>query len=575
ERLGSRVAAADEDSPGTDVKTIDGKKEASSKTEMLRFALPALGIYLANPIMSNIDNSFVGHFGGTTALAALSPGGVLADNLLYLFNSVLSAATTGLVARAWPKGAANAREELIRTFSFALACGVPLSLFYWFCSNWVLGLMGVPQNLQAMAASYARIRGLVSWASLGQGVCLSAILATRDAVTPLRVVVLAALLNVLGDFLLCCWPLRTGVSGAAAATAISTMCGFAFMMRSLQRKQILPTFRRGALRDAGPVLEYAGPMLVINMTRIAGFTAMAFAAAATGTRALAAYQVILGIFVLFAFIGAPWSQTAQSMLPPLIESSNTSGARKVAKNVLTIGTIVSIVASVLCYAALMLGAGTFTADPAVLGEIHGAAFMVCLATGTLLISSSVDGALLAAKDFGFIVTQQVSVVTLQLLVLRTVLHLKLGLPGIWMTLAVRVLLFVPIALTWLGMGYGCSLNCPQASTARLLAVLQHGPTALEALRESEPPALDEEKEERSDAAALAEARSGSLNLGRTEWNQPQSGRSQARLKETGIERAQTDKLLHAKITAAFTDCQTGVFQYSFRSFICTPSCPVN
>ncbi|OLQ02641.1 Enhanced disease susceptibility 5 [Symbiodinium microadriaticum] len=227
ERLGSRVAAADEDSPGTDVKTIDGKKEASSKTEMLRFALPALGIYLANPIMSNIDNSFVGHFGGTTALAALSPGGVLADNLLYLFNSVLSAATTGLVARAWPKGAANAREELIRTFSFALACGVPLSLFYWFCSNWVLGLMGVPQNLQAMAASYARIRGLVSWASLGQGVCLSAILATRDAVTPLRVVVLAALLNVLGDFLLCCWPLRTGVSGAAAATAISTMCGFA------------------------------------------------------------------------------------------------------------------------------------------------------------------------------------------------------------------------------------------------------------------------------------------------------------------------------------------------------------
>ncbi|OLQ02644.1 MATE efflux family protein 4, chloroplastic [Symbiodinium microadriaticum] len=265
----------------------------------------------------------------------------------------------------------------------------------------------------------------------------------------------------------------------------------AFMMRSLQRKQILPTFRRGALRDAGPVLEYAGPMLVINMTRIAGFTAMAFAAAATGTRALAAYQVILGIFVLFAFIGAPWSQTAQSMLPPLIESSNTSGARKVAKNVLTIGTIVSIVASVLCYAALMLGAGTFTADPAVLGEIHGAAFMVCLATGvnqenfardtcasittrtdaanggnpirkvitmmekmsekieseaekefqaqptwdrldcentgktrTLLISSSVDGALLAAKDFGFIVTQQVSVVTLQLLVLRSDLYEK-------------------------------------------------------------------------------------------------------------------------------------------------------
>jgi hypothetical protein len=37
-----------------------------------------------------------------------------------------------------------------------------------------------------------RWTGLVAWASLAQGVCLSAILATRDAVTPLKVVCAAA-----------------------------------------------------------------------------------------------------------------------------------------------------------------------------------------------------------------------------------------------------------------------------------------------------------------------------------------------------------------------------------------------
>ncbi|CAJ1344327.1 unnamed protein product, partial [Effrenium voratum] len=190
----SRVIARNEDPQGgSEVQTIGkSKKAASSKTEMLRFALPALGIYLANPIMSNIDNSFVGHFGGTAALAALSPGGVLADNLSYLFNSVLTAATTGLVARAWPKGAKSASEELTRTFSFALAVGLPLTLFYIFCSKWALGLMGVGPEIQSMAASYAQIRGTVAWASIGQSVCLSAILATRDAVTPLKVVFTAA-----------------------------------------------------------------------------------------------------------------------------------------------------------------------------------------------------------------------------------------------------------------------------------------------------------------------------------------------------------------------------------------------
>ena len=52
--------------------------------------------------------------------------------------------------------------------------------------------MGVAPDVRQMAASYAKIRGLVAWASLAQGVCLSAILATRDAVTPLKVVCTAA-----------------------------------------------------------------------------------------------------------------------------------------------------------------------------------------------------------------------------------------------------------------------------------------------------------------------------------------------------------------------------------------------
>ena len=67
--------------------------------------------------------------------------------------------------------------------------------------------------------------GLVSWASLAQGVCLSAILATRDALTPLKVVFTAAALNCLGDLLFCCYR-PWGVAGAAAATALSTLAGF-------------------------------------------------------------------------------------------------------------------------------------------------------------------------------------------------------------------------------------------------------------------------------------------------------------------------------------------------------------
>ena len=48
---------------------------------MLKFYGPALGIFLAGPLMSNIDNAIVGRAAGVSALAALSPGTVLADQV--------------------------------------------------------------------------------------------------------------------------------------------------------------------------------------------------------------------------------------------------------------------------------------------------------------------------------------------------------------------------------------------------------------------------------------------------------------------------------------------------------------
>ena len=81
----------------SDSKTVTS---SSSKREMLSFAIPALGIYLCNPLLSNMDNAFVGQTMGTVGLAALSPATICIDQMLYLFN-FLGRATTGIVTRAY------------------------------------------------------------------------------------------------------------------------------------------------------------------------------------------------------------------------------------------------------------------------------------------------------------------------------------------------------------------------------------------------------------------------------------------------------------------------------------------
>jgi hypothetical protein len=102
-------------------KKVLAVKEAS-KRAMLGFAIPALGIYLTNPLLSNIDNAFVGRTIGTAGLAALSPATICTDQMLYLF-SFLGRATTGLVSRAYAckdgQGAAGGDTESARAAASA------------------------------------------------------------------------------------------------------------------------------------------------------------------------------------------------------------------------------------------------------------------------------------------------------------------------------------------------------------------------------------------------------------------------------------------------------------------------
>ena len=157
--------------------------KAASKKEMLGFAVPALGIYLTNPLLSNMDNAFVGRTVGTAGLAALSPATICTDQMLYLF-SFLSRATTSLVARAYalrsnnnhPSGGGNdeaAREAASAPLTVSLLCGAGLSLFYAIGTPFLLRALRVDAALRPAAASYIYWRGAIAWAALAQAACLS------------------------------------------------------------------------------------------------------------------------------------------------------------------------------------------------------------------------------------------------------------------------------------------------------------------------------------------------------------------------------------------------------------------
>ena len=398
----SRFSSSSDDEGGTssadealvESGTTEGGKNAS-KREMLGFAIPALGIYLANPLLSNIDNSFVGKTVGTSGLAALSPATICTDQMLYLF-SFLSRATTGLVSRAY-----GAKTDLVEKkeaaseagstpLTVSLIVGVVLSIFYAFCTPQLLSALNVTPALRGSAASYIYWRGAIAWAALAQSVSLSVMMATRDAITPLKIIGLAAIVNVIGDFLLCVWPLRWGCSGAAAATAFATLFSSGFMVKALKKKGVLPKIRLPKRKELSALTEFTGPLMAITITRLVGFINMQRTAMRLGVKHTAAYQMSINLVIFFLLFAEPLSQLSQTQLPALIDADDGPAVKSNLKNVLFLGACTALGIGSLAGLSLFFGSSLFSSDVAVQALAKEASPAVFLTVFTSILAGKVS-----------------------------------------------------------------------------------------------------------------------------------------------------------------------------------------
>jgi hypothetical protein len=106
-----------------------------SLTDFRKFALPCLGLWVAQPLLSLVDTVFVGLSGdaatSASQLAALGPATTFFDGATYLF-AFLNVATTNLYssARAQRGEQSDKAESVVRTASrVAMRCGIGLFFF--------------------------------------------------------------------------------------------------------------------------------------------------------------------------------------------------------------------------------------------------------------------------------------------------------------------------------------------------------------------------------------------------------------------------------------------------------------
>jgi putative MATE family efflux protein len=356
-------------------------------------ALPALVGMLVDPLLSLMDTAYVGRV-GSTELAAL---GACTSIFHLAFNAfrATTAATTSLVATSLEKddNADSAKEVAAISLQFGWWVGMAVTLALLLGGQSALAGMGVTTSseLYPAAADYLFTR---SWAApvvllivVSEGVFRG----YGNTVVPLTASLVAAAINLVLDPLLMFRPIHWGVKGAAAATALSQVGAAAVYGVQLVRRGMLPSRRKHKNtpkklpgRVIRTILEANVAMLFKQGSLLLGWAYATARATRLGSAQVAAHQVALSVWLVFALLLDATAVSAQVLMSRTYAAVDKPAFDSLMRYMLIFAVGQGLASMLLVDAIDVLVPSLFTPDPVIQGHLH--LLMRPLALQQLLVS---------------------------------------------------------------------------------------------------------------------------------------------------------------------------------------------
>ncbi|OEU09270.1 hypothetical protein FRACYDRAFT_228830 [Fragilariopsis cylindrus CCMP1102] len=322
---------------------------------VVRFAIPAIGVYLCSPMLSMIDTATVGLFCGTLQQAALNPAVMIIDYSARTM-SFLYTGTTNMIATSKQKKTADEiKDSFIGSLRFAFLIGTGLGgLILLTSKRMLVPLIGndtIDTEVIRAAWKYVAIRAFGMPAAAMIGTSQAACLGLQDNKTPFQIIITAAVMNLVLDIALVGRkiPWVGGTAGAAWATTASQYFAlglFFYKFTSSTRRQQQPAAKgkqaihkrfvgrkiemesffalpcKKTIQDFSP---YIIPVTTTQIGRCSTYIAMGHVVSSTlDTASMAAQQIITSIFYTLIPIGDSCSLAAQSFLPSIISAASDS-----------------------------------------------------------------------------------------------------------------------------------------------------------------------------------------------------------------------------------------------------------
>ena len=210
---------------------------------LLKFSVPMLIGNIFQQFYNMVDSIVVGNYVGKEALAAVG----MTASLNFLYFSLCNGFATGagvLISQYFGmKNERRVKDSIGNSLYLMLGMGALMSVLSVLLSAPILRLLNTPENIFEDALLYTRIvcGGLFS-VVLYNGIA-AMLRALGDSTTPLIFLVVASILNVIGDLVLVL-VFHMGVAGVAIATIVAQLVSALGCIGYAVVKSILPPGKR-------------------------------------------------------------------------------------------------------------------------------------------------------------------------------------------------------------------------------------------------------------------------------------------------------------------------------------------
>jgi putative MATE family efflux protein len=421
---------------------LAGGRLTTLDRRIIALAIPALGALIVEPLYTITDTAIVGHLG-----RAQLGGLALATTVLNLVGwtaAFLEMATVSRVAFRSGRGdAAGADTAATAAYLTAGALGIAVALFVAFAGPPIAHLLGGTGDIQRNATTYLRISAigmpflLLTFAGTGH------LQGHEDTKTPLRIVLLANVINVVLEVALV-YGANTGVAGSAWGTVVAQLVAAGCFLVAGRRR--MPTAPHRPPRTEFVMLLRDGSALVVRTVALGSALVIATAVAAqVGSATLAGHQIALQVWLLLALTLDALAVPAQVYVGGALGRIDVDEAVRIGARCLRLGLVVSAVVGLATIALSPVLPYIFTNDSAVRREATHA-LIICGALQPLAALAFVyDGLLLGAGDYATLRRAMLlALLGFAPLAIATLADHSLGIVGIWLALtcwlAVRTVL---------------------------------------------------------------------------------------------------------------------------------------